>query len=184
MSDYLKIIRLTAPSFELVSLEEAKKQLQVDFDDDDGFISGLIPVARDKCEQYCNRVFTDATAAILFESFPSGKNPLSLPLPNLVSVDAVSYIDDDHVSQAVTGTVFNAEFQYLWPATSWPSDTVQGVRVAVTCGEPTETMAFKQAMLLFITDLYEYRGDLTEKQVYDNLAATTLLQPYRVEMGI
>lgn len=184
MSEYFKVIRLTAPTVELLTLSEAKAQLRVDFSEDDSFISSLIPVARDRCEQYCNRTFTEATAAILFDGFPEGKTPLYVPLPNVTSVDAVSYIDEDNASQAVAGTTYNAEFQYLWPAASWPTDATQGVRVAVTTGAPVDTDAVKQAMLLILTDLYEYRGDLTERQVYDNKAAMMLLQPYRVEMGV
>ena len=183
MSEFYRIIRLSSPVAEPVTLAEAKAQLQVDFSDDDEFITSLIAVARDKCEQYCNRLLADATAAILYDGFPSGKIPLHVPFIDVTAVDAVAYIDEDNASQTVTGTTYNADFQYLWPLSTWPTVLTQGVRVAVTI-EPTVQPGIKQALLMFITELYEYRADLTERQVYDNKAAMILLQPYRVEMGL
>lgn len=184
MNDYIRTIRLTAPATEPVTLATAKTHLRVEHDEEDDLITALIPAARDKVEQYCNRFFASATAALLFDSLPAGSNPLTVPVPNVVSVDSVSYLDGDNATQVISGTTFNAEYQYLWPSDVWPSDTIQGARVAVTVGAPVSIDAITQAILLIITDLYEYRGDLTERQVYDNKAAVMLLQPYRVNMGV
>lgn len=184
MSEYIRTIRLTAPASEPVSLAEAKENMRVDVSDEDSLITSLISVARDKAEKYCNRYFADATAALIFESLPTGETPLDIPVPDVQSVDAVTYIDDTGAPQVVSNTTFNSDVQLLYPESSWPTDEATGARVDVSVGAPVEIVAVKQAILLFVTDLYEHRGNMSERQIYNNQAATMLLQPYRVTMGI
>lgn len=183
---YTRTIRLTAPATEPVTLADAKAHLLVDHTDDDAYITGLISVARDMAEKYCNRYFADATAALLFDGFPSTSDgPLFVPVPDVQSVDAVSYIDADNASQAVAGTTYNAEWQHLWPADAWPTSDNQGVRVAVTVGAPVEIVAVKHAILIYLTDLYEHRAStVIGASVATTKAAELLLQPFRVEIGI
>lgn len=186
IQNYLRTIRLTSPATEPVTLTEAKAQLLVDHNEDDNLITGLISVARAKAENYCNRYFADATAALLFTAFPDDlSDPVQIPVPDVQSVDAVSYIDADNASQSLAGTTFDAEYQYLWPSSQWPTSDVQGVRVAVTVGAPVEIVAVKQAILIMITDLYENRGSTVVGSINTSTeAAEMLLQPYRVEIGI
>lgn len=186
MSEYLRTIRLTAPATEPVTLTEAKAHLLVDHTNDDAYITALISVARDAAEKYCNRYFADATAALLFDDLPATSDaPLRLPVPDVQSVDAVAYIDEDNATQAITGTTYDAEFQYLWPADAWPTANTQGVRVQVSVGAPVEIVAVKHAILIYITDLYEHRAStVLGVSVGTTRAAEMLLQPYRVEMGV
>ena len=179
------MVRLTSPTVEPVTLTEAKEQLKVDFDQDDLIIVSMISTARAKAERYCNRFFADGTARVMFDTFPVGDLPLNVPVPDVATYDAVNYIDEDNTTQAVASFTGNTDFQLVWPASgeTWPTGT-QGASIDVTVAAPVEMSGIKQAVLLLITDFYEYRGQLTERQVFDNQAAFMLLQPYRESMGI
>lgn len=187
MTEYIRTVRLTSPTTEPITLAGAKRQLRIESTDnnDDTLLNELIKVARAKAENYCNRLFADATAALLFEDFPSGENPLIIPLPNIVSVDAVKYRDEDGAEQTLTVGTYDADLQKLWPAagTSWPSPT-QGIRIEVTAGAPVEIDAPKQAMKIYLTDLFENRQAEIVGSMSNTGAAEILLQPYRVTMGI
>ena len=93
-------IVLTAPSVEPVSLAEAKEQLRIDNSDSDTEIGLMISAARDAAEQFCNRYFAQAEIGIIFDSFLQADNLLFVPLPDLVSVDSITYLDDDNSEQS------------------------------------------------------------------------------------
>lgn len=185
MSQYIRTIRLTSPTTEPVTLAEAKAQLRVEtsFSGDDTLITGLIKVARAQAENYCNRLFADATAALIYDAFPVGETPFDIPMPDVVSVDAVTYRDGDNALIAETVGTFDAGYQKLWPDSTWPTEA-QGARVEITAGAPVEIGAIKQAIMIMLTDLYEYRGSAVMGTVNSTKAAEMLMQPYRMDMGV
>lgn len=186
MTSY-KTVLLVAPTVEPITLVEAKKQLRLTdlqtFDDD--YITALIPTARDRAENYCNRFFTEQEITIVYESgFPLGI--LYLPYPDLQSVDSITYTDQegDNYTVDVSDYTFDAERQSLTPSSAWPSGIVS-FKVAVTTGAPLEFKGAKQSMLMMLTDMYELRTEaVVGASVAENLAVCALLYPYRVNLGI
>lgn len=188
MTKYIRTVRLTAPVTEPITLSEAKAQLRISdgFTTDDTFINAIISASRAAVEDYCNRYFATANCALLFDTFPIADRPLNLPLPDILSLTELSYVDDDDAIQiiALVNLTLDAERQTITPDGAWPTDA-KSVRVEVSAGPPVEFVAPKQSMFLFLTDMYDNRtATIVGTIVADNPAAQMLMQPFAVEMGI
>lgn len=186
-----KIVRLTDPVAEPVTLAEAKRQLRYDGSDEDTLITALISVARDYIEQFTGRYWAKATFSIYFDSFPALDNPFDILIPEIESVDTISYLDSNQATQTITaGTTLDSERRQLRYNTVWPTDAIS-VKLTITAGtdnaaSPADVIpgAIKQAILLVITDLFNNRASLTTMQTYKNKAVEMLAYPYRVRIGI
>ena len=89
----------TAPTFEPISLAEAKLNLRVDGNDEDTLISRLISVARRYCEREGRMTIPRATLKMTLDAFPCGTVPLLIPNPPLVSVSSIAYVDTSGTAQ-------------------------------------------------------------------------------------
>lgn len=180
-----KTITVTAPIVEPITLTEAKEQLRLElaFVLDDDYINALISVARDRAENYCNRYFTGQEIAIVyFEGFPL--SVLTLPFPDLVSVDAITYTDADNATQTFSTFSFNPDTQQVVADDNFPSDAAN-FKVVVTTAAPVEFIGAKQGMLMTLTDMYELRTEsILGVSVAVNPAVNLLLHQYRVNEGI
>jgi uncharacterized phiE125 gp8 family phage protein len=81
-----------------VSIEDAKKHLNVTHSDDDSYIEALIAVATRKVENHTSRRLMSQKLAFTLDMFPSC-GPLLLPVAPIASIDAVKYYDVDGVQQ-------------------------------------------------------------------------------------
>jgi uncharacterized phiE125 gp8 family phage protein len=89
----------TAPTVEPVSLTQAKLWCRIDGTTDDSLIAGLISAARDYCQQYEGRAYTEQTITAYTDNF---KSIISLPMPPVISVTSVKYRDEDDVWQTLS----------------------------------------------------------------------------------
>lgn len=186
----MRVIRLSQPSVEPVTLAEAKLHLRVEADDEDTLIASYIVAARQRVEDYCNRAFVSAGFAALY----SGSLPLSdaathVPIAGVTSLESVQYRDGDGVVQTLgaTGFTLDAERLELRPSDAWPSGT--DLRVEVLAGDdstpPVIPGPIRSAILLYVADLYELRqAHVIGAAIAHNPAAEMLMQPYRVRMGL
>lgn len=184
-----RIIRLTQPTVEPVTLEQAKEQLRCDGDDENDYITSLISVARDYIETYTGQYFSEATFALFFDNFPASDFPMDIQIPGVDSIDSVTYLDTDQANQTIsTGITLDGERRQMRYNSTWP--TAISVRIEVTAGVDNSSSpafipyAIQQAILLTITDLHNTRATLTSMQMYRNDAAEALAYPYRTRMGI
>lgn len=180
----MKVVVVTAPVAEPITLDEAKFQLRIDGGDEDTLLSSLISASRDYVEQYCGRYFTTTVINYIYESgFPIGD--LEVPYPDLTSVDAIVYTDTDGAVQTYSdGYTLNSGRQTVTPTDAWPTDAIS-VQATMTTAAPVEFKGARQAMLMYLTDLYEVRGStVIGSSVVDNPAANAIMQPYRVNLGI
>jgi len=187
-----RIVRLSQPTVEPVTLAEAKEHLRFDGSEEDDYITALISVSRDYIENYTGRYFAQASFAIYLESFPGGYTPLDIAIPDTITLDELTYLDTDNAEQTIsTGLTLDPERRHVRYSDTWPTDAIS-VRVEVTAGrdnsESPETtllpFAIKQSILLVITDLYNNRASVTSMQTYQNKAVEMLAHPYRVRLGI
>lgn len=215
------------PSAEPVSTTEAKAHLRVDITDDDTYIGALITAARQEAEAYLRRALVTQKWQMTLDQFPSvtyntsqftwyapawGTGPGSLstllpdgttgseiylPWPKLQSVDEVTYVDPDGVTQTMnltTGLIVDAvseparltpPFDAGWPATR---KVANAVSIKFTCGYGNAAAVptlIKQWILLRVATLYETReGTNALVGVNMNIATLpfveTMLNRYRV----
>lgn len=171
----MRLTLVTAPAVEPVYLLEAKAHLRVTEDDEDALIGQLITVARealDGRDGLLGRALIQQTWKL---TLPKFSRAIEIPLPPLISVDAISYIDSDGDAQTIdlqTVTVEgigDAASAILRPAsgTSWPStyDHPEAVAITFTAGYGATAADIpapvKQALLLDIAHMFENREAVT-----------------------
>src|SRR4051794_4197557 len=67
----MRLVQITPPSVEPVTLAEAKLHCKVDFTDDDALITSLIAAARMVCETRLRQALVTQTWVLYLDSFPS-----------------------------------------------------------------------------------------------------------------
>ena len=160
-----RIIRQTQPAIEPVSLLEAKEQLKVEHNIDDQLIQSYISAARDRVEQYCNQYFTESDFRLVYVGL-TGLEVVELPFP----VETVN----------TAGLTLDADLNEVTPTTDWDSEK-SNIDVTTAFYAPE---SIKQSILLYMSDYYEHRMSQQETQLYENVAAMQLANPYRINMGI
>lgn len=212
---------ITPPAVEPVSIAQAKVHLRVDFDEDDDLIEGLIIAARELCEQKMQRAIFNQTYVLSLDQFNYGdwrstipverRNPLRfsalwesmalrLPMPRLVSVTSITYLDNNGEQQTLDPTTYVVDsssqpgrivpaMSLTWPTTDYyVPGSVKVTLVAGSFGDGVTVnncpSAIKQAILLLVGHWYSHREAVTEKPMANlPLAVDALLSPYRF-MGL
>jgi uncharacterized phiE125 gp8 family phage protein len=196
-------VLVTAPTLPVVTLEEAKRHLRVDHDDDDALISGMIAAATNHLDPAGNgwlgRALRPQTWEMRLDNFPCG--PIQLPYPPLISVESVKYDDSDGVERTATfGTDYRVFQGGDWKSRlepvyggSWPWARCdhETVRVRYTAGyAPADgdtpdalPATIKAAILLMVGDLYAFRETVATggpAKVPVSTTVDALLSPLRV----
>jgi uncharacterized phiE125 gp8 family phage protein len=174
--------RLTGPALEPVTLDEAKGFARIDTIYDDALVTSLIKRAREHCEAITARQFITATYGLLLDAFPTWCSPetyrmaerrdgtdIIVPMPPLISVESITYLDTAGASQVVTASDYVVSTYdspgriALANGKTWPStlDQINAVTVAYTAGYGAAATAvpesIKQAMCLLVGHWYENR---------------------------
>lgn len=187
----LKLV--TAASAPLVSLAEAKKHVRAeDFQDDDAYLEALIATASahiDAPSGWLGRAVGESTWELRLDCFPCER--INIPLPPLLSVGAVEYVDVDGVEQTYSAFrafgIESANFPgFILPAydEDWPDtrdDEPEAVRITFTAGYSATPKPIKHAVLLMVGDWYKNREDTTEVKLTEMpRAVDALLRPFQV----
>lgn len=174
-------LRLVAePTTDPVTLEQAKQHLNVDFDDYDELIAGYIRAAQMAITYNTGHALCPSTWDLVYDGWPTGNTPegfIQLPIGPLISVDSVNFVDPTSEME----TTLNAtEYEIdtlgfhggVTPVSSgWPAvmSTLNAVRVRFTAGYEdtvgspsvsTVPSSLKQAVLLMVRDMYDFRGTI------------------------
>jgi uncharacterized phiE125 gp8 family phage protein len=208
---------ITPPAVEPVTLPMAKLHLRVDFDDEDALIEGLISAAREYCEQVIQRAIYNQTYVLSLDQFNYGdwrstipmdrRNPLRfsalwasmalrLPMPRLVSVTSITYLDTTGTQQTLDPASYNVDnsseparitpaINLIWPTTDYYiPGSVKVTYVAGSYGDGVEIdtcpASLRAAILLLVGAWYQNReavSSLTMKTV--PMAVDSLLNAYR-----
>ena len=180
---------ITAPTVEPITLEQALLHVHQDAGAEDALVTWLISAARDAAEQYCNRYIAEGTYEARGADFCVA---LVAPVASIVSV---KYLDTAGAEQTLADSVYEFNDEPDAPAIrlkvgqSWPATYSQAdaVRVQFTAGQAPEDVpkSIFAAMLLTLGHLYVNREDVGTEQTYTlPMGARTLLQPYRLSMGV
>lgn len=136
LTPYRSLVRTVAPAVEPVSLSEAKTHLRVDTDADDAYITSLITVAREYCEERLDMTFIESTWVAKYDVFPLWE--LLLPRPPLLNENiSITYRDESgtdvtitsgassfQVDSAVTPGRIYPNYQEVWPAVRGDENSV------------------------------------------------------------
>lgn len=135
--------RTVAPAILPVTLAETKAHIRVDLDDDDALIGGLIDQAVaeiDGAAGLLGRALIKQTWQARLRTWPTGPLAavLRVPLPPLIAVGAITYLDGDGASQTVDAgsyvVVTEVQPGEVWLAKgkSWPANTLDTGRPVIT----------------------------------------------------
>ena len=168
---------ITPPTFDPVTLAEAKAQCRVTSSEEDGLIAGYLLAARRHCENHTGRVFATQTWEMKVDGgWPTvfdrptvqQRQRIVLPNPPAQSVTSITYIDTTGALQTLATNQYAFSkgdiFGFIEPAyaVSWPSVRNQLETVTVryvagygTLGDFPDTI--RQAILLLVSHFNERR---------------------------
>ena len=208
---------ITPPAVEPVTLAQAKAQLRVDFEADDDLISAYITAAREFAEQTLNRAIYNQTYVLSLDQFTYGdwrstvpmerRNPLRfsalwesmalrLPMPRLVSVTSITYLDVNATQQTLDPSTYSVDnaseparivpsINLTWPTTDYYiPGSVKVTYVSGSYGDgvtvDTCPVLIKQAILLLVGHFYNNREATSgDRLTTIPLGVDALLSPYK-----
>ena len=180
---------VSTPPEAVVTLDEAKVQLRVDFDDDDALIQGCVGAATallDGPLGSLRRSIGRQTLTLTVEGFWGrwcGQPDLRLPYPPLVEVTEISYVDPDGADAIVDPAVYTLTkdgYVRLAHGKAWPSvrSRRDSVTVTYTAGFDPVPAPIRQAILMITADLYANRGEAVAVGLVESPLIGALLRPY------
>jgi uncharacterized phiE125 gp8 family phage protein len=164
----MSLVITTDPAVEPISVDEAKTQANVYFDEDNDFIGALITAAREVSEAATWRQFITASFALRLNDFPL-IDKIELPRPPLQSVESITYTDTDGAEQTLATSVYTVDtyntpgrvllkYGQDWPATRGDRNNVV---INFTAGYGDTSAAVpataKQAILMRTAHWYQHR---------------------------
>lgn len=182
-----------------VSLDAVKKHCRVDDSDNDDALTAYRDAAIGHVEDMLGRALVDQSWEIRLSGFPCGE--LKIPMPPLIEVVSVKYIDEDGAEQTfdaskyhVTGIGDRGRISLAdgqtWPSplgVGYPEPVIVRFRAGyVDTGDspptPDVPAPIVAAVKLLVGTLYEHRETVVIGQTAIELpwAAKALLDPYRV----
>lgn len=178
----LDLIRTVAPAETPVSLAQCKAHLKVEHSDDDAIIAGYLDSAVAELDGYSGllgRALVAQTWVLHLPAFPS--SAIELPLPPLIEVTGVTYVDTAGETQDVPAEdmeVLEGPVSWLLPAYGrrWPGDvrrTPRAVSVTFRCGWASAAHVpppIQSAILLSVEQLYAGHDDKRQRAI-DRLIA-------------
>ncbi len=157
----MALVITSAPSDELLSVEDAKRHLRVMSSDLDDEIASLIRAARDYCERFTQRTLRTTVTRTLKQRYwwqscyaggfigsldcryRTGSSGLKLPWPPLLTVSGITYYDTDNAQQTLGTGNYTVETstdgggRVIWTSTATiPSlyDREDAITITFTAG--------------------------------------------------
>lgn len=187
----------TGPTYEPVSLEEAKAHLRVTDTDEDDLITSLVQAGREYVEAFTNRAVLPQTWYWKADRLPCVA--IWLPKPPLVSITSVTFVDESGGTQTWAPTSGyqlskptgpKASYARLmpaygnsWPVTRWQFDAVTIEYVAGYADAASVPESIKAAIKMLVGHWYENRESVVVGQAAPlevPLAVPALLGPFVV----
>jgi uncharacterized phiE125 gp8 family phage protein len=188
---------ITAPTYEPISAADVAEYIRVDdLAQDELLLEGMITAARQYLEQYLSRPIATQT---LEEALTGWADPIVLD-SSLQSVTSIKYLDLNGVEQTLASNQYLVD-TYSEPAQITPAYNVEfpelyavpnNVKVRYVAGYTSGgspdlnpmPKPLRFAMMLIIGDLYANREAGGDKAYQINPTVQSLLQFYRLNMGV
>lgn len=202
------LLRLEAPATYPITVEDVIARLRMDVCENPAGVEGLIAAATRAVENKTQRALVSQKWVFILDGFPGGNycsagfydhvylkrnsNVISIPLPPLISIDAIKYIDVDGIEQVLAPTEYAVDistyFGSVYPGygKAWPAtrNQRQAVRIEFTAGygdaddvEPDLVLAL--TMLIGHYDIN--REAVADREMYEiPLGVADLLSSYVV----
>jgi uncharacterized phiE125 gp8 family phage protein len=177
----------SAPSTELLTVEEAKRHLRILSGDLDDEVASLIRAARDWCEWHTNRTFRLAVTRTDKRN-EWWCDELKPPYPPLLGVTSIAYYDEDNATQTLSAANYHVELsthgggRIVWADDAdIPSLYVRpdAITVTFTTGYASLDTLPPSALQAMKTKLTELWGSGTEGEIRAAIQATNnLLAPH------
>lgn len=180
---------LSDPSVEPLTLEEAKKHLEILDSDDahDSHVGALIVYAREKFENDTGRITTTRTATEKMRAFPGEAIVLHYkPVTSVTSVKA--YVADTLTTVSASDYSLDAERRtiFLDDDASWPTpdDRWDAVQIVYSVGDASASSQIsehhKQAMKLLIENAFDdrHKDSTSLMTAYENLIRPLMRATY------
>lgn len=137
----MALVLLTAPGEEPITLAEAKLNQRVEHNADDTLITWLIVQAREQAEKRTGRQLITASWRLTLDAWPEN-GLLEPPLPPLISVQSVKYVDSNGAQQTLSPSAYQVDTASRQPrvapsyGTTWPSAraSLNAIQVDYTAG--------------------------------------------------
>lgn len=165
---------IQGPTLEPISLDEIKRDLRVDHDDDNDSLIRMMAEARQFLEIRLQSKFLTQTWEFIIDAFPT--NEIRLPFGPVQSVVSLNYDDEIGIEQTFPPAEYyldNVSFRvapepWVFPVTGWPAtlNAVNAVRIRFVCGYDAADKVpgpIRAAFRLKVRELYD--GDDTRMQV-------------------
>ena len=188
---------ITAPTYEPISAADVAEYIRVDdLAEDQLLLDGMITAARQYLEQYLSRPIATQT---LEEALTGWADPIVLD-SSLQSVTSIKYLDLNGVEQTLASNQYLVD-TYSEPAQITPAYNVEfpelyavpnNVKIRYVAGYTSGgspdlnpmPKPLRFAMMLIIGDLYANREAGGDKAYQINPTVQSLLQFYRLNMGM
>jgi uncharacterized phiE125 gp8 family phage protein len=172
---------------DIVTLEEVKGHLRVEHSDEDAYITTLIKVATEYCENFIGRFIKQRIVEIILDTFPS--KVLKLPITPILDVNSIHYTnskeEEIYIEPSNYVKILETQPPIIVHKDKWPKDVIDipgKVRIEVKAGYETVPQSIKQAVLLLCGHFYENREAVSKKGEFKELpfSVSALLYPYKV----
>lgn len=167
----------------LISLDELKKHLNVDADEDDTLIEGYRDAALAWIGKSTNRTIVPAQLTLRRDCFWT--KPLALPYGPIRSIDSISYRDGDGVMQSIAPENYELVDRAVglaWGAT-WPSAPYReaGITIAYSAGYDALPKPLKHAAFMLVAHWYNSRETASAStQTSVPFGVDALIWPFRI----
>jgi uncharacterized phiE125 gp8 family phage protein len=206
----LDLVRVVAPAGPLLDRGDVKLHIRIDHDDDNDLLDAFIATVEAQLDGYAGtlgRALAEQSWKLSLHGFPGhshhiwstwrrGRHPLHirLPLPPLISVTQVAYVDPDGVDQVLDPSQYVvldgplASIQPVrgvcWPLTAFQPRAVQITYVAGYGAPGAVPAPILTAARMMLGDLYDNRAavliDSSRATLIETPTTERLLRPFRI----
>lgn len=164
---------ITAATFEPITLEELKSQVQLasDYRAHDAELYQLIQAAREQYQHDTQQVLCASSWRLKFDEWPA--DFFELPTPTVTAISSIKYMDVSSVQQTLSSSVYELDETYpsprvelaynqQWPTFRGEDGDIEINYVAGYASQAAIPQAHKQAILMIASHWFETRTGMIQ----------------------